>query len=60
VLVGGVLAAARWIARHPDQVRAQLARQLERPAVAALRRRYGTLLGFLARRFSPQGHWGCR
>src|SRR4029450_3520741 len=58
VLVGGVLAAARWTARHPDQVRALLARQLERPAVAALRRRYATQLGFLARRFSPQGALG--
>jgi membrane protein DedA with SNARE-associated domain/membrane-associated phospholipid phosphatase len=56
--VGGVLAAARWIARHPDQVRARLARQLQRPAVAALRRRYATQLGFLARRFSPQGALG--
>jgi SNARE associated Golgi protein len=30
------------------------------PPWRALRRRYGTLLGFLARRFSPRGHWGCR
>ena len=58
VLVGGVLAAARWVARHPDQVRARLARQLERPAVLALRRRYSTQLGFLARRFSPRGALG--
>ena len=58
VLVGGVLAAARWTARHPDQVRALLARQLDRPAVLALRRRYTTQLGFLARRFSPQGAVG--
>jgi undecaprenyl-diphosphatase len=58
VLVGGVLAAARWTARHPDQVRSLLTRQLERPAVAALRRRYATQLGFLARRFSPQGALG--
>jgi membrane protein DedA with SNARE-associated domain/membrane-associated phospholipid phosphatase len=58
ILVGGVLAAARWIARHPDQVRALLARQLQRPAVAALRRRYATQLGFLARRFSAQGALG--
>ena len=58
VLVGGVLAAARWVARHPDQVRAVLARQLERPAVLALRRRYSTQLGFLARRFSPRGALG--
>jgi membrane protein DedA with SNARE-associated domain/membrane-associated phospholipid phosphatase len=57
-LVGGVLAAARWVARHPDQVRALLARQLQRPTVAALRRRYATQLGFLARRFSPQGALG--
>ncbi|MGH2814512.1 MAG: phosphatase PAP2 family protein, partial [Actinomycetota bacterium] len=56
--VGGVLAAARWIARHPDQVRALLARQLDRPAVLALRRRYATQLGFLARRFSPEGALG--
>ena len=58
VLVGGVLGAARWAARHPDQIRALLARQLQRPAVATLRRRYGTQLGFLARRFSPQGALG--
>ncbi|HSO54943.1 MAG TPA: phosphatase PAP2 family protein, partial [Actinomycetes bacterium] len=58
VLVGGVLAAARWTARHPDQVRALLARQLQRPAVLTLRRRYATQLGFLARRFSPQGALG--
>jgi membrane protein DedA with SNARE-associated domain/membrane-associated phospholipid phosphatase len=58
VLVGGVLAAGRWIARHPDRVRAMLARQLERPAVAVLRRRYATQFGFLARRFSLQGALG--
>jgi undecaprenyl-diphosphatase len=58
VLVGGVLAAARWVARHPERVRALLARQLERPAVLALRRRYTTQLDFLARRFSPRGALG--
>jgi 2-hydroxychromene-2-carboxylate isomerase len=56
VLVGGVLAAARWVARHPERVRALLARQLERSAVLALRRRYTTQLDFLAGRFSPEAH----
>ena len=58
VLIGGVLAAARWIARHPDRVRAVAARQLERPVLVALRRRYAIQLGFVARRFSPQGALG--
>jgi undecaprenyl-diphosphatase len=55
--VGGAIAVivftARWIARHPDQVRGFTTRQLERPRVASLTNRYQTQLRFLTDRFRP-------
>jgi undecaprenyl-diphosphatase len=59
VLVGAIAAVtavvltARWIARHPDQVRHATARQLQRPRVASLTRRYHAQLSFLSDRFRP-------
>lgn len=51
--VTAVVLTARWIARHPDQVRRVMARQLERPRVASLTRRYHSQLSFLSDRFRP-------
>ena len=45
--------AARWIAQHPEQVREAAARQLERPRVASLARRYQSPLRFLGDRVRP-------
>ncbi len=53
VAVTAVILAARWIARHPDQVRRATTRQLERRQVAALTRRYHSQLSFLRDRFRP-------
>lgn len=59
VLLGAVVAvtvvvvAARWIARHPDEVRLATTRQLQRPRVASLTRRYHAQLSFLSDRFRP-------
>lgn len=53
VLLGAVVAAARWIAHHPQRIQAAAARQLDRPRVRALRHRYATQLAFLARRLRP-------
>ena len=44
---------ARWIARHPEQVRGVVVRQLERPWVAAVLARYRSQLAFAANRFRP-------
>lgn len=53
VLVGGIGLAARWVVQHQDRVRAAVERQLARPAVVAVRRRYHRQLGFLADRLRP-------
>jgi len=53
VLVGGVVLSARWVARHPEHVRALTERQLDRPWVARLRARYQRQLTFLAERLRP-------
>jgi hypothetical protein len=58
VLVGGVVLGARWVAHHPDRVRALADRQLDRPWVARLRTRYQRQLGFLAERLRPGGALG--
>src|SRR5215218_9232402 len=58
VLVGGVGLGARWVARHPDRVRALADRQLDRPWVARVRARYQRQLGFLAERLRPGGALG--
>jgi membrane protein DedA with SNARE-associated domain/membrane-associated phospholipid phosphatase len=58
VVVGAIVLAARWIAAHPDRVRAAADRQLQRPLVRRLRGRYQRQLAFLARRLQPQGALG--
>ena len=58
VVVGGVSLGARWVARHPDRVRALAERQLDRPWVARLRTRYQRQLAFLAERLRPGGALG--
>lgn len=49
----GIVASARWISRHPEQVRRTVTAQLARPRVAGLARRYQSQLTFLANRFRP-------
>lgn len=51
--VSAVVLTARWIARHPEQVRHVTTRQLERPLVASLTRRYHSQLSFLSARLRP-------
>ena len=58
ILAGTVVVAARWLARHPERVRAIIDRQLTRPPVARLRVRYRRQLDFLARRLRPGGALG--
>ncbi|MFL6224430.1 MAG: bifunctional DedA family/phosphatase PAP2 family protein [Actinomycetes bacterium] len=58
VAVAAMVVAARWVARHPDQVRALVDRQMERPWVARLADRYQRQLAFLARRLRPGGALG--
>jgi undecaprenyl-diphosphatase len=58
VVVGAVVLAARWLARHPERLRALADRQLERPWVARLRGRYQRQLAFLVRRFRAGGALG--
>lgn len=57
-LIAAPVFAARWIATHPDQVRAMLYRQLARPTVATFRRRYQRQLAFLTRRLQPGSAFG--
>lgn len=58
VLVGGVTAVARWIAKHPERLRAVVGRVVDRPGVLGLRRRFRRELAFVARRFTPGGALG--
>jgi membrane protein DedA with SNARE-associated domain/membrane-associated phospholipid phosphatase len=58
VVVAVVVLGARFIARHPDRLRAVADRQLERPWVARLRARYQRQLAFLAERLRPGGALG--
>ncbi len=58
LVVGAVVVAARWVARHPDRVRAAVDRQLQRPLIARLRERYQRQLTFLAGRLRPGGALG--
>lgn len=51
--VTAVVLCARWIARHPEQVRRAATRQLERPRVASLAARYRSQLSFVGDRFRP-------
>lgn len=58
VLVGAVVLTARWVAHHPERLRALADRQLERPWVARLQARYQRQLAFLAERLRPGGALG--
>jgi membrane protein DedA with SNARE-associated domain/membrane-associated phospholipid phosphatase len=59
VVVGGaVVLTARWVAHHPERLRALADRQLDRPWVARLRARYQWQLAFLAERLRPGGALG--
>jgi len=53
VLLALVLAAARWVARHPAKVRAWAGRQAARPRVRALLARYDRQVTWLGRRLRP-------
>ncbi len=53
VAVGIVLAIGRWVARHPERVRAFWDRQLDRPRVARFRTRYRRQIDFMLNRFRP-------
>ncbi len=53
VAIASVVFTARWITRHPDQVRGLATRQLARPRVASLTGRYRSQLAFLGDRFRP-------
>jgi membrane protein DedA with SNARE-associated domain len=59
LVVAGVVLAARWVAWHPDRVRAAADRLVgQRPGVRRLRARHARLLGWLGRRLSPGGVFG--
>jgi membrane protein DedA with SNARE-associated domain/membrane-associated phospholipid phosphatase len=58
VVVGAVVLAARWIAYHPERLRALVDRQLDRPWIARVRTRYQRQLAFLAERLRPGGALG--
>ena len=51
--VAGIVAVARWVGRHPEQLRTALDRNLDRPIVRRVRARYRRQLDFLARRVRP-------
>ncbi len=53
VTVALVVFVARWLARHPDQVRRVVDRQVQRPWIDAFVRRYRSQLRFVADRFRP-------
>ena len=55
---GAVVLTARWVAHHPERLRALADRQLDRPWVARLRARYQWQLAFLAERLRPGGALG--
>ena len=52
-VVVAIAAAARWVARHPDELHAFTGWVLERPLPARVRRRYRSQIDFLTRRFRP-------
>lgn len=53
-----VVAGARWVARHPDKVRAWVARQAARPRVRALLERYERQVAWVGRRLRPNTAFG--
>ncbi|MBR8744609.1 VTT domain-containing protein [Nocardiopsis sp. MG754419] len=58
LVVLGVVAVARWIAHHPDRVRAWAERQTGRPSVRRVLDRYDRQVRWLARRFRPHAVLG--
>jgi membrane protein DedA with SNARE-associated domain/membrane-associated phospholipid phosphatase len=58
VVVGAIVLGARWVAEHPDRLRALADLVLERPLVRRLRGRYQRQFAFLARRLRPEGALG--
>jgi undecaprenyl-diphosphatase len=52
-IVAAIVVAARWVARHPDEVRAFVGRFLDRPLPSRLRARYRRQLDFVVRRLRP-------
>ena len=56
-LVAGVL-LVRWVLAHRDGLQSLRNRVLDRPRVAAIRRRYRRQLAFVARRIRPEGALG--
>jgi membrane protein DedA with SNARE-associated domain/membrane-associated phospholipid phosphatase len=53
LLLAVVAAAGRWVANHPDEVRAFTGRQLDRPFISRTRARYHAQLQFFAGRLRP-------
>lgn len=58
VAAATIVLAARWVAHHPDRLRAFADRRLQRPWIQRIRGRYQRQLAFLARRLQPQGALG--
>ena len=58
VVIALVVAAARWVARHPERVRAWTARQAARPRVHALLGRYDRQVAWVGRRLRPNTAFG--
>jgi undecaprenyl-diphosphatase len=53
-----IVVAVRWLKNHAQETRAFLARQYSRAWIEGLREHYETQLGFLTRRFRPEGALG--
>lgn len=58
LVILGIAAVARWVARHPDELMALRSRLLDRPLPSRLRRRYRSQIDFIARRFRPRSALG--
>src|SRR5512144_802496 len=58
VAAATVVAAGRWVAHHPDQVKAWARRQANRPWVRALLDRHERQVRWLARRMRPGSAFG--
>jgi undecaprenyl-diphosphatase len=58
VVIALVVAAARWVARHPERVRAWAERQAARPRVRAVLERYDRQVAWVGRRLRPNAAFG--
>lgn len=58
LVIVAIAAAARWVARHPDELHAFGSRVFDRPLPSRLRRRYRSQIDFIARRFRPRSALG--